>query len=78
MKESLFIFFKVSTWIAIPVLIALFAGKALDERFETKPWLFLASMGIGFAVSIVGIYRTSIREMKKMETNNKENINGND
>jgi F0F1-type ATP synthase assembly protein I len=72
-RDPIMIFVKVSTWIAIPVIIALFAGKALDTKFGTKPWLFLACMGIGFAISIGGIYKTSIREMKRLGREDQEN-----
>jgi F0F1-type ATP synthase assembly protein I len=70
MRNSFFIFVKVSTWIAFPVIVALFAGKALDKHFGTRPWLFIACMGLGFVISIVGIYKTSIREMKKLKEKN--------
>ena len=61
------IFGRVSVWIAIPVLIALFAGKALDRYFGTKPWLFLACIAVAFFVSCVAIVKTMKKEVKKME-----------
>lgn len=66
-RDSLFIFAKVSVWIAVPVIIALFVGKALDKEFGTKPWLFLATMAVAFGLTIFGIYKTTVKEMKKLE-----------
>ncbi len=65
-RDSILIFTKVSAWIAFPVVIALFVGKALDKHFGTEPWLFLALIGISFTLSLVGIYKTTKKEMKKM------------
>lgn len=64
-RDSILIFTKVSSWIAFPIIIALFAGKALDKYFGTKPWLFLACIGISFTLSIIGIYKTTAKEMQK-------------
>ncbi len=68
-RTSIFIFVKVSVWIAVPVIIALFLGKWLDSRFGTKPWLFLTTMAISFLITLFGIYKTAVREMKKIEHN---------
>lgn len=68
-RDSILIFAKVSVWIAVPVIIALFVGKALDKEFGTKPWLFLATMAIAFGLTIFGIYKTTVKEMKKLENN---------
>ena len=62
--DSLFIFVKVSTWIAVPVIVGLFAGRALDKHFGTKPWLFLATIGFAFFITIIGIYKTTGAIMK--------------
>jgi len=52
------VFSEISTWIAFPVILALFAGKALDNRYDTKPWIFLAFVFLGFLISSVGIVKT--------------------
>jgi F0F1-type ATP synthase assembly protein I len=66
-RDSLLIFARVSIWIALPVIIALFVGRALDSHFNTKPWLFLASIAVAFFISCFGIVKTMSREVKKME-----------
>ena len=73
-RDALLVFTRVSVWIAIPVVCALFIGKALDAHYHTRPWLFLVSMALGFTTSLVGIYRTMIVEVKKM---NKDDGNSN-
>jgi F0F1-type ATP synthase assembly protein I len=66
-RDSILIFARVSIWIAVPVIIALFVGKVLDKEFGTKPWLFLATMAVAFGLTIFGIYKTTVKEMKKLE-----------
>jgi F0F1-type ATP synthase assembly protein I len=40
------------------VLVAfLFAGKWLDERLGTEPWLLMAGVFVGFALSVLWMYR---------------------
>lgn len=68
-RDSILIFAKVSVWIAVPVIIALFVGKALDKEFGTKPWLFLATMAVAFGLTIFGIYKMTVKEMKNLENN---------
>ena len=65
-QPSVVLFGKLSGWIAFPVIIALFVGKWLDEKYQTEPWLFLFSVGIAFILSSVGIVKESARAMKEM------------
>lgn len=73
-RDAMVVFMRTSVWIALPLILALFIGKALDSHFGTRPWLFLGSIGFAFFVSCIGIVKTMKREVKKME---KENQNGN-
>ena len=66
-KEGAMLFSEISTWIVVPVIAALFAGKSLDAYFGTKPWIFLGSTMIGFLISAFGI----VRSVKKYTKNNK-------
>ncbi len=56
-KPALQVFGQVSTWVVVPVVLALIAGKALDAHFGTDPWMFLGLTGIAFLFSIYGIVR---------------------
>lgn len=65
------LFAKLSSWIIGPVLIAIFTGKWLDEKYNTEPWLFLTSVGTSFIISMTGLTRNSIKEMKKINDKSK-------
>ncbi|HZJ41195.1 MAG TPA: AtpZ/AtpI family protein [Candidatus Saccharimonadales bacterium] len=72
---------RISGWIAFPVLIGVFLGKWLDARFQTEPWLFLATVGCSFLISMYGLVINAVREFKKIEdeyAKNKEDKNKED
>lgn len=74
--QAFFLFTKLSSWIVIPVLIAIFIGKWLDEKYNTEPWLFLISVGIAFTISMIGLIRSSINEMNKVNIKAREDSLG--
>jgi F0F1-type ATP synthase assembly protein I len=71
-QPSLVLFMKLSGWIAGPVIAAVFIGKWLDKKYNSEPWLFLVSVGVAFFFSMFGIVHDSIREIKKIEREEKE------
>lgn len=58
---------NISGWIAFPVIIGLFLGKWLDQKYGTEPWLFLITIGLCFTVSIFGLATMALQEFKKIE-----------
>lgn len=66
-QPAVFMFFRVSIWIAAPVLIGLFLGKWLDKRYDSEPWLFLLCIGIAFIFSMVGLVKNARDEFAKIE-----------
>lgn len=58
---------NISGWIAFPIIIGLFLGKWLDQRFGTEPWLFLTTIGVCFIISIYGLVINALKEFKKIE-----------
>jgi len=71
-QPGLILFGRLSGWIAVPIIIGVFLGKFLDKKYDTKPWLFLASVGVAFVFSTFGIVRDSLRELKRIEKEEKE------
>ncbi len=71
-KPAYEIFSEVSTWIAVPIIIALIGGKALDKYYGTKPWMLLGCAGIAFITSSFGIVKTVKRYQKKISEEIKE------
>lgn len=71
-QPGLVLFAKLSGWIAGPVLIGVFAGRWLDRKYGTDPWLFLLTVGVAFLFSMIGIVRESLKEMRRIEGEEKE------
>ena len=65
-KQAFEIFTRVSTWVIVPIVLALIAGEALDERYGTKPWIFLGLTIVSFIVSSYGIVRVITKYMKEI------------
>ena len=64
-------FARLSAWIIGPVIVGLFIGKWLDNKYQSKPWLFLLSMAIAFVISIVGLIKNTKDEYEKIEAADK-------
>lgn len=72
-QPGLLTFARLSGWIGGPVIVAVFVGKWLDKKYGTEPWLFLGSVGVAFAVSMFGIVKDALREMKRIDEESKNN-----
>ncbi|MFA5134393.1 MAG: AtpZ/AtpI family protein [Patescibacteria group bacterium] len=74
-QPALTVFGEVTGWIAAPILIALFSGRYLDEKFDSEPWFFLGLTAAAFIVSTVGIVQVAgkyIKQLEKDSTNSKK------
>jgi F0F1-type ATP synthase assembly protein I len=65
-------FLRMSGWIAFPLIMSLFLGKWLDEKFNTAPWLLIVLSVFAFTVSMYGVIATAKKEFKKIEDENKK------
>jgi len=74
-KPAIEIFSRVSTWVVVPIVLALIVGKALDNHYGTKPWIFLGLTAVGFIFSSYGIVRVVFDYIKKIEKEEEKNLN---
>jgi len=58
---------RLTGWVGFPVIIGVFVGKWLDRRFNTEPWLFLATIGFAFLISMYGLAVNALKEFKKID-----------
>ncbi len=70
-QPALAIFYSASGWILAPLLLGLFLGKWLDRRYDTAPWIFLATTMIAFLISMFGLIRNAMRAFKQIEGEDK-------
>jgi len=71
-QPALFMFARLSAWIAAPIIVALYFGKWLDKEFGTAPWLFLSCIGLAFLTSMIGLIKNTLAEYGKIEQASKE------
>ena len=69
-RDPMIVFARIWGWVAVPVVLALFVGSWLDEKFGTKPWLFLATMALAFLVTVLGIMK-EVNRYIRMNTDGK-------
>ncbi|MDE2030990.1 MAG: AtpZ/AtpI family protein [Patescibacteria group bacterium] len=73
-QQALIMFARVSVWVAVPIILALFIGKYLDNHFGTAPWIFIGSTIIAFIISMAVIVKMSLSYIQKIEgKDNQEN-----
>lgn len=64
-QPAMVIFSRMSFWIGIPVLVAVFFGKIIDAKLGTNPWLSLFFVLVSFVFSIVKLIKIANEETKK-------------
>ncbi|PJC49161.1 hypothetical protein CO033_03070 [Candidatus Nomurabacteria bacterium CG_4_9_14_0_2_um_filter_32_10] len=74
-KPAVEIFSEISTWIVVPIILAVIGGKALDQRYGTKPYLLLALAGLAFLISSYGIIKAVKKFIEKTKEEVKKNKN---
>lgn len=70
-KQGVALFSEVSTWIFVPIILALIAGKALDNHYGTKPLWLLILAGLSFLVSAYGIFKSVKKYTDKIKEEEK-------
>jgi F0F1-type ATP synthase assembly protein I len=71
-QDSVMLFTQLSGWIGIPVILGVFLGQWLDERYNSKPWLFLITVGVAFAISMIGIVKEAKSAIDKIDKDSKK------
>ncbi|MFA6098225.1 MAG: AtpZ/AtpI family protein [Patescibacteria group bacterium] len=77
-QPAVTIFAEVTGWIAVPILIALFLGKYLDEKYGTDPWYYLGLTAVAFIISSTGIVIVAGKYIRQIEKENKNKKNESD
>ncbi|MFA5022331.1 MAG: AtpZ/AtpI family protein [Patescibacteria group bacterium] len=76
-QRGLNLFFQLSGWLVGPLIVALFLGNWLDQKFNTKPWLFLLTTGFAFIITGFGLVIETLKYIKDIEREIKDKNNTN-
>lgn len=71
-QPGLEIFAQITGWLVAPIVIALFAGKALDKKYHSEPWFFLGLTFVAFFISISGLVFITVKYIKQVDKETKE------
>lgn len=58
--------------IAIPIVVLALAGRLLDKKFDTSPWILIAGILISIIVSSIALVVKFNAIMKKMQNEEKQ------
>lgn len=72
-KPAMVIFSEISTWIAVPVILAVIAGKALDKHYNTGHFLLIILTVVAFAISAFGIVKAVRKFSAKIKKEEEKN-----
>lgn len=53
--------------ISVPLVVLLVAGRLLDRRWGTHPWMLLIGLGLSFVITSVLLFRESLRVMREAQ-----------
>ncbi|MFA6215457.1 MAG: AtpZ/AtpI family protein [Patescibacteria group bacterium] len=67
-QRGLKLFFELSSWLVGPLVLALFFGNWLDQKYQTKPWLFLFTTAVAFIITCFGIVLKTLSYIKEIES----------
>lgn len=72
LPEFLKAFVEMSSWIAIPVIGALFLGQWLDNKYQTGNTYFFSLTAAAFIFSCLGLGKTAMKYLRRAENSKKE------
>ncbi|NQT49293.1 AtpZ/AtpI family protein [Candidatus Kuenenbacteria bacterium] len=72
-KPAIELFAQVSCWIVFPIIIGLYLGRWLDEKYSSEPLYLIVCLGVAFLITNVGLIVQTLKTAKKMDKTEKEN-----
>jgi F0F1-type ATP synthase assembly protein I len=63
---------KLGYSIAVPLVALLLAGRWLDQRLGTSPWLLITGLIVSFIFTNILMFREAVRVMKQGEESKKD------
>ena len=74
-RDGVIIFARVSAYIALPIIMASYIGKYLDQKYDTGNLLFLVLIIVAFLSTIYLIWKEMKIYKRKMDKEDKNKFN---
>lgn len=58
----------ISAELAGSLVLGVYAGRYLDKKWHTEPWLMLTGLFLGLAAGVLGVYRSLTRFFARKES----------
>jgi F0F1-type ATP synthase assembly protein I len=71
-QPALFMFTRLSVWVAVPVVIATYVGNWIDEKNNSAPWGLISVVGVAFVVSMIGLVYEAAKEYSRIDKDAKK------
>lgn len=66
-QPAIEIFVQISGWIIFPLLLAIYLGSWLQDKYGHEPWIYIGSVAIAFVITNIGLVKIAIQATKKMQ-----------
>lgn len=66
-QQGIGLFGEVTGLIVVPIIAALYGGRALDQKFESEPTFFFGLAALAICISTLSVIRIAMRYMKEID-----------
>jgi len=70
LRQGMGLAFRLGTELVVATMIGALMGYAIDEYFDTKPWVLLVGLIFGGAAGCLTVYRTAMSLQSEEEDHN--------
>jgi len=66
-QKGLNLAMSLSGWLVGPLVLSLILGQYLDQKYQTKPWIFLILTGFAFLITALGLTIETMKYIRSLE-----------
>ncbi len=72
-SDALSMFFRLSAWVVVPVVLASLLGNYLDDKYNTDPWILIVCVGLSFVFTMIVLVKETLKSFREIEASNDSN-----
>ncbi|KKQ80340.1 MAG: hypothetical protein UT02_C0011G0013 [Parcubacteria group bacterium GW2011_GWC2_38_7] len=66
-QPAIEVFVQVSGWIVFPLLIGIYLGRWLQDKWGHEPWIYISCVAVAFVITNVGLIFIILKAAKQMQ-----------
>jgi hypothetical protein len=67
------VFSQISVLIVFPLLLAIYLGNWLQDRYGHEPWIYIGCVATAFVITNIGLVVITVKASKKMQNISDDN-----